>query len=109
MATLNFDIQKSATASFTSPTTLTGPTFTSFSPTEYTATDPSRGSAIFYRVVAYSSRSPDVISGISSAFQPVDHAGDSLLPVLQAHLPLTVSSAPLMHSMIRKSCRRSAE
>lgn len=73
-STIDFDIQKSATSIFTSPTTLASPTIANFSPTEYTATDPSVGTAVFYRVVAYTSRSPDVLKAISSAFQPVDHA-----------------------------------
>ena len=94
VSTLNFDIQKSLTVAFTVPAVLSGPTFTSFSPTEYTATDPNRGSAVFYRVVAYSSRSPDVISGISSAFQPVGHAGERCCPCCMhaQHLPYLCTS-----------------
>ena len=84
VSTVNFDIQKSATANFASPTTLSSPTITAFSPTEYTTTDPTVGSAVFYRVVAYTSRSPSVISATSSAFQPVGHAGDVLLSLLHA-------------------------
>jgi len=91
--TANFDLQKSATADFISPTTLLTPTIVSFSAAEWTTTDGAPGGAVFYRIVAYSSRAPDVILATSSAFQPVGHTSGEDLPaaLLQMHRDVMLS------------------